>query len=336
MKKFRERSPLRVAAAAAVISIVAGYLALNFATLPFISSVANYDAYLATAVGLQKGDVVTLAGVRVGKITNFALAGPKVKVSFSVSGGVRLGSRTSLNTKIINPVGVEYLEIVPAGPGHLRGPIPLDRTTVPGTLISDLNQLTVQTRQTNIPQLVQSLDVATAGLSATAPAATKAAIDGIGQLSAILAAKSNEVTDLITQTDGLTATLNNHSGQLVDLVSQANVVLQVLNQRKQAVLSLLDTTSTLTDQLNHIVTADEPSIRPLLANLASVSQYLSQEGNNIKLAIPQLAAFTKYAANALGSGPFGDFVAPGLVLPDNLLKQCSAVGNLNPLLGCRP
>jgi phospholipid/cholesterol/gamma-HCH transport system substrate-binding protein len=336
VKKVRERSPLRVAAVAAAVFIVLGFLALDFANLPLIGNTQTHQAYFATAVGLKKGDVVTIAGVRVGKISSISLKGTMVQVDFTVQGGARLGNDTAVDTKIINPVGVEYLEVVPRGPGKLSGPIPLARTTVPGTLISDLNQLTVQTKQTNIPQLVQSLDVLTQGFAATAPADTKAALQGISQFSATLANRSNEVTDLITQTDDLTKTLNNHSGQLVDLISQANVVLGVLNQRQAAVQSLLATTSSLSGELDHILKDDEPSIRPLLANLASVSQYLSSESGNIKAAIPQLAAFAKYAANVLGSGPFGDTVAPNVVVPDNLLKQCSSVGNLNPLLGCRP
>ncbi len=336
MKKFRERSPLRVAAVAAVVFVVLGFIALDFANLPLIGNTKTEKADFATAVGLKKGDVVTIAGVRVGKVSAITLKGTMVEVAFTVQGGTRLGNDTAVDTKIINPVGVEYLEVVPKGSGQLSGAVPLARTTVPGTLIGDLNQLTVQTKQTNIPQLVQSLQVVSNGFAATSPADTKAALQGVGQLSAILANRSNEVTDLISQTDDLTKTLNSHSGQLVDLVSQANVVLGVLNQRQAAVQSLLATTSSLSGQLNHILKDDEPSIRPLLANLASVSQYLSSESGNIRLAIPQLAAFAKYAANVLGSGPFGDTVVPNVVLPDNLLKQCSSIGNINPLLGCRP
>ena len=51
--------------------------------------------------------------------------------------------------------------------------------------------------------------------------------------------------------------------------------------------------------------------------------------------IPGLAAFTRYSANVTGSGPFADFVAPTLVVPDNLIAQCSKLGALDPQRGCR-
>jgi phospholipid/cholesterol/gamma-HCH transport system substrate-binding protein len=335
MKKFRERKQYIMAAVSAVVFAVAGFIALDFTNLPLISSTTTRAAYFPTAVGLQNGDVVTVAGVRVGKVTGLTLAGNKVKVTFQTSGAGHLGSATKVNVKVINPVGVEYLELVPGGPGHAPQTISEANTTVPGTLIADLNQFTVQTQQTNLPQLVQSLEAITNAASATAPEATRQALTGVAALSSILAARSGEVTQLITQTNDLVSVLNAHSGALVDLVGQANAVLGVLQDRQAAVQTLLHTTSTLSGQLDHILGSDESSIKPLLDNLASVSQYLSAESGNLDAAIPQLAAFSKYAANALGSGPFGDFVTPGL-LPDNLLKQCSSAAAVNPLYGCRP
>ncbi|MHB1535535.1 MAG: MCE family protein [Acidimicrobiales bacterium] len=336
MKRFRERNLLAVAAVAAAVFLIAGYLALNFSHLPLVANNRTYHANLATAVGLQDGDVVTIAGVRVGSITRLSLGEGVVSVAFTVGGGFRLGVDTRADARIINPVGVEYLALTPGGPGHLHGAIPLSRTSVPATLISDLNQLTVQTQQTNIPQLVKSLEVVSQTLAGTSPAQIKAALVGVAQLSQILAARQSQVTDLITQADALTSELNSHSAQLVNLLGQADLVLQVLNARKQAITKLLTTTSALSTQISHIVVADDPSLQPLLANLQSVSTYLAKDAKNLNQAIPLLAGFDRYVSNATGSGPFADFVAPTLTLPDNLLAQCNAAGSLSPLLGCRP
>jgi hypothetical protein len=66
-----------------------------------------------------------------------------------------------------------------------------------------------------------------------------------------------------------------------------------------------------------------------------VSAFLAKDDNSLSSAIPLLAAFDRYTANATGSGPFADVVAPTLVLPDNLIAQCAQIA-LSPLLGCRP
>jgi phospholipid/cholesterol/gamma-HCH transport system substrate-binding protein len=335
MRKFRELNLLAIAGVSTVVLVIGAYLALNFSKLPLISSQKTYQADFATAVGLDKGDVVTIAGVRVGAITGMELHGPVARVSFTVSGGPRLGSATRIDAKVLNPVGVEYLELTPDGPGTLNRPIPIDRTSVPGTLVGDLNQLTTQTQQTNIPQLVQSLQVITQTLAANTPAETKAAIDGVAQLSAVFAAKQAEVAQLVSQSDQLTSTLNSDTDQLVSLLGESDIILQVLNQRKAAIDNLLANTTALTQRLNHLVVDDRSALDPLLANLQEVSATLARDSGDLGKAIPLLAAFSRYSANVTGSGPFADVVAPGLVIPDNLVVQCAKLGALDPQRGCR-
>jgi len=324
-----------IAGVSAVVLVIAALLALNFSKLPLISSQRTYQADLASAVGLSNGNVVTIAGVRVGAVTGLSLHGNAARVTFTVSGGPRLGRDTRLDIKVLNPVGVEYLELTPAGPGNLSGPIPVSRTTIPGTLVGDLNQLTTNVQQTNLDQLVKSLEVLTQTFAANSPAETKAAIDGVSRLSAVFAARQSEVADLVDQADQLTTELNSHNAQLVNLLGQADLVLQVLNQRKAAIDTLLTTATGLTSQLNHLIVGDRSVLDPMLSNLQAVSAFLAKDSSNLGEAIPLLAAFTRYSANVTGSGPFADFVAPTLVVPDNLIAQCAKLGALDPQRGCR-
>ena len=335
MRKFREMNLYVIAGVSAVVLVIAALLALNFSKLPLISSQRTYQADLASAVGLSNGNVVTIAGVRVGAVTGLSLHGSVARVTFTVSGGPRLGRDTRLDIKVLNPVGVEYLELTPAGPGNLSAPIPVSRTTIPGTLVGDLNQLTTNVQQTNLDQLVKSLEVLTQTFAANSPAATKAAIEGVSRLSAVFAARQSEVADLVNQADQLTTELNSHNAQLVNLLGQADLVLQVLNQRKAAIDTLLTTTTGLTSQLNHLIVGDRSVLDPMLSNLQAVSAFLAKDSSNLGEAIPLLAAFTRYSANVTGSGPFADFVAPTLVVPDNLIAQCAKLGTLDPQRGCR-
>jgi phospholipid/cholesterol/gamma-HCH transport system substrate-binding protein len=335
MRKFRELNLYAIAAISAVVLVVAAYLALNFSKLPLISNQRTLKADFASAVGLQKGDVVTIAGVRVGAITGMSLHGGVARISFTVSGGPRLGSLTRVDAKILNPVGVEYLELTPSGPGTVTGPIPVERTSIPGTLVGDLNQLTTQVQQTNLEQVAQALQVITQTVAANTPEETKAAIDGVSQLSAVFAQKQAEVEALVTQSDQLSSVLNSDTDQLISLLGQADIVLQVLNERKAAIDNLLSTTTQLTQRLNHLILDDRTTLDPLLSNLQTVSTSLASDSANLGKAIPLLEAFARYSANVTGSGPFADVVAPGLVIPDNLIAQCAKLGALDPQRGCR-
>jgi phospholipid/cholesterol/gamma-HCH transport system substrate-binding protein len=331
MRKLRELNLVIVAAIAAVVLLIAAAIALNIQRI----TETTYSADLQSAVGLQAGDVVTIAGVRVGSVSGLSLHGDVARVTFNVTGDHHLGEYTSVNIKVLNPVGVEYLELVPSGPGKLSGTIPVDRTTFPGTLVQDLNQLTNQTQQTNIPQLVDALKVMTQTLAANSPDQTKAALDGVARLSAVLAGRQQEIADLATQADQLTSLLNGHSSQLIDLLGQSSLLLQVLDQRKAAIDNLLSTTTQLTNQIDHVISSDRSVLDPMLSNLQAVSAFLAKDSSNLAEAIPLLAAFSRYSANLAGSGPYADFVAPTLVVPDNLIAQCAAMGNLDPQRGCR-
>lgn len=332
MRKFRERNLVIIAVTAAVLLVIGGFFALNFAKF----TETSYSADLQSAVGLQAGDVVTIAGVRVGSVSSLRLDGGVARATFEVSGHHHLGSTTSVVVKVLNPVGVEYLELVPSGPGTLHGTIPVRRTTIPGTLVGDLNTLTTETQQTDMAQLVKSLQVLTTTAAANSPAQTKAALDGVANLSAVLAADQSQLETVIDQGDQLTQLLNGNSGQLVQLIGQSALLLQVLDQRKQALDQLLSTTSQLTSRVDHIIGGDRGVLDPLLNDLDAVSAALAKQSGNVSQAIPLLAAFSRYSANVTGSGPFADFVAPSLVIPDDLVSQCAAIGKLDPQRGCRP
>ena len=332
MRKFRERNLLIVAAIATALMLIGGFFALNF----YKFTQNSYSARLASAVGLQPGDVVTIAGVRVGSVTGLSLDHGTAKATFQIGSSYHLGSTTSVVVKVLNPVGVEYIELVPSGPGSLHGPIPVDRTSIPGTLVSDLNQLSQQTGQTDINQLVKALRVLTSTVAANSPDQTKAALDGVAELSAVVASNQQQIETLITQGNTLTGLLNNNSGQIVQLLGQSAALLQVVEARKADLDHLLSTTTQLTDQIDHIISGDRGVLDPLLNNLQAVSAELAQQSRNVGQAIPLLAAFSRYSANVTGSGPYADFVAPSLVIPDNLIAQCAAIGKLDPQRGCRP
>jgi phospholipid/cholesterol/gamma-HCH transport system substrate-binding protein len=332
MRKFRERNLLIVAAIALALMLIGGFFALNF----YKFTQASYSADLATAVGLQPGDVVTIAGVRVGSVSSLSLDHGMAKATFQIDSHYHLGSTTSMKVKVLNPVGVEYMELVPSGQGSLHGPIPVDRTSIPGTLVSDLNQLSQQTGQTDINQLVKALKVLTSTVAANSPVQTKAALDGVAQLSAVVAANQQQIETLISQGNTLAGLLNNNSGQIVQLLGQSAALLQVVDARKAALDNLLSTTTQLTDRIDHIIGGDRSVLDPLLGNLQAVSAVLAQQSTNVGQAIPLLAAFSRYSANVTGSGPYADFVAPSLVIPDDLIAQCAAIGQLDAQRGCRP
>ena len=339
MKRFRERNRalLGLSTVVVVLALIAG--SLEFSKLPLIHNTDAYSADFASAGGLVTTDLVTVRGVKVGAITGLKLDGDQVKVSFEVQGGLALGSTTSAAAQVLSPIGTEYLELTPSGSGNLNGPIPVSRTTLPYTLVADLSDLGSEIQQYNIPELEHALETGSSDLAATSASETTAAFNGLARVSQILGSQSTALAAIVSQGAGLTSVLSQRSGQLFNLVGQADIVLQVLQQRQAAIKALLAATSSLSQELTSILSTNRGQLTSLLDNLQTVSAVLAQDSNDFGQAIPVLAAFSKYAANSTGSGAFADVSVPTLLVPDNVIEECSASGafpSSNPQVGCRP
>ena len=339
MKRFRERNRalLGLISIVVVLTLVAG--ALEFSKLPLIHNTTNYSADFANAANLVPSDIVTVYGVKVGQVNGLKLDGAKVKVDFTVGHGVELGSLTSAEIEVLSPIGTEYVQLVPAGTGHLVGAIPISRTTVPYTLETDLSQLGNNIESYNIPDIEKSFEATATDFNGTSVADTVAAFNGLARISEILGNQSSALATIVSQGAGLAGVLSQRSGQLFDLVSQGAIVLNTLEQRRAAIQALLAATTTFSQHLTSLLQNNSAEFRPVLQSLDSVSAILAQDSNDIGQAIPVLAAFSRYAANATGSGPFADASIPTLLVPDNLLAQCAephAFPSTDPEVGCRP
>jgi len=338
MKRFRERDPFLVGLTTIIVLVLVILGALNFSKLPIFGGGNTYEAEFADAGGLATTDIVTVAGVRVGQITGIALDGDKVLVHFTVSGGVHLGTSTTVAAKVLTPLGQEYLAVTPAGTGNEAPPhvIPVSRTSIPHTLVGDLNEATSEIQHYDISAMVKSLDVSSQDLRGTPVNVTTAALSGLARFSEVLANREQELSSIVTAGAQLTGVLADRSQELVSLVGQSNLILQVLNARRQAIRQLLGTTAGLSIQLSRIFKGDSVPLNELLTKLDTVSGVLAQDSTNIGNAIPVLAAFDRYAANVTGSGPFADVVVPTMLLPDNIIKQCGDIAHINPTTGCLP
>jgi phospholipid/cholesterol/gamma-HCH transport system substrate-binding protein len=338
MKRFRERNRAvtGLVGTAVVVCLVAG--ALEFPRLPLIHDNATYDADFASAGGLATGDIVTVDGVKVGSITGMTLDGNRVRVTFTVSGAT-LGSTTSAAAKVLSPVGTEYMELDPSGRGSLDGLIPESRTSVPYNLVTDLSGLGTEIEHYNLPQIEKALDVGSQDLNGTPVNETTSAFQGLADISRVIGNEGTALATIVSQGAKLSAVLSQRSHQLFDLFGQSDLVLSVLKQRRTAIQQLLTATSSLSQQITSILSVNRPQLTTLLQDLQSVSTVLANDSNDFGQAIPVLAAFSRYAANASGSGAFVDAAVPTLLVPDNLVAQCAAHGafpSTDAQTGCRP
>src|SRR5690606_18726041 len=110
----------------ALLLIVATF---NLGKFPGLAG-ADYRAEFSDASGLRKGNMVQVAGIRVGKVKDMRVEDGLVVVDFEVDGDVEFGRESRAEVKVLNLLGEKYLELIPAGSGQMKenDTIPVERT----------------------------------------------------------------------------------------------------------------------------------------------------------------------------------------------------------------
>lgn len=125
--------------AVAVIVIVAALAATGLAYVNPIGK-SGYAAHLTSAGGVRPGDEVRIAGIKVGNVTGVRLDKTEVEMKFDVQQSVFVGSESTLDIKLLTPLGGHYVALDPKGAIPLgRRVLPAQRTTTPFE-ISDIVQ----------------------------------------------------------------------------------------------------------------------------------------------------------------------------------------------------
>lgn len=337
--RVSDRNPVKVAAVAAVVLLALVLLALNLTRLPLVNPHDSYSAYLANASGLTGGETVQVRGVRVGKITGVELEDDRVRIDFEVDDNVDLGEDTGARVKVLNPLGSQFLELQPAGPGRLDEPIPLERTFASRTLVGELGRISGQLDETDIPQLQKALDTVTATLDGTSADSVERALTGLNDFASNLAADAEKISELVSAGSDVVRIINERRDVLVNIVSQGDALTAVLRERRQAISRLVRGTADLSAQVARILSVNQAKLGPMLRNLEEISRALATENETLGRAIPAMARLSTNIARVTGTGRFVDIVVPNGFVTDALIQQCTPDAfpkKGDDRVGCRP
>lgn len=285
----------------------------------------GYRAEFAQAAQITAGDPVTVAGIDVGKVSDVALAGDHVVVSFKVRNDVRVGSQTRAAIKLTTLLGRRYLELSPAGDGEVTNrTIALANTAVPYDLRQALADATTTFEQVDADRIAQSMTTLDQGLTGV-PEALPEALANVQALAGIVAARRDQMGSLLKNVDTLTATIRDQRANLGALVLQGRDLLSEITTRREAVHRLLDSATALITTIKGIL-GNEPSIDTMLANLEKLTALLAKNDASLGAVLQATALGTRNMANATGSGTAIDFGLPAGPVIDSWFCALSARG----------
>ncbi len=302
----------RIGTIALVVALLAMAAALNLQKFPGFRG-TSYQADFGDASGLHEGNMVQIAGIRVGRVSSIDLAGDHVVVHFSVDNGVHFGTDTTASIEVLNLLGEKYINLRPSGPGVTKAgaTIPLQRTDSSYDIVKVFTQLSDTTERIKIPQLQNALDAVSETMDRSSGPA-RATFDGLSRLSMAVASRNTEIQSLLKRADSVSNLLASRRGDLVQLMKDGRTILAEVRLRKDAIHSLLVNARQLSVQLGGLIKDNQAQIGPMLSNLHDVTQLLVDREAALRAAIHNLGPYTRILSNIIGTFPGFDAYAQNL------------------------
>ena len=258
MLKYRGNKLIRTGFMGVVLAILIVLVGLSPETLTSMATAIRYQAQFSDAGGMTAGNDVTIAGIKVGSISDVSLQGRNALVTFAIDSTVELGSDTTAHVRTGTLLGERVLTLESAGDDtmHPMDVIPVSRTASPYSLTEAVSELTTNTAGTDTSSLNQSLDTLSETLDQVAPQLGPA-FDGITKLSQAINDRDDTLGELLKDGADVTKILSDRSAQVNTLILNANDLVGVLNDRRYAIVELLVHTSALSKQLSGLIQENE-------------------------------------------------------------------------------
>ena len=229
-----------------VTTIATALLAVTIGNISF-NPTTKYRAVFTDAVGLNQGDDIRIAGVKVGQVDKIQLYQDTLAmVTFSVDSDQVIDTSTHATLRYRNLVGNRYIALTDGIGGGDRlkknGVIPKERTT---------------------PAL--DLSVLFNGFKPLFTALTPADVNQFAfEVIKVLQGEGGTIESLLAKTASLTTTLADADQVIGDLITNLTGTLQIVSQRQANFSQLLV-------NLQQFITGLSQDITPILGSLTSIN-----------------------------------------------------------------
>lgn len=309
MARRSEQHILRLGAICLAVLVVALAASFNLQKFPGFRG-TSYTAEFSDASGLRTGNIVQVAGIRVGRVNDVTIKGDRVLVHFDVH-DAELGKKTRASVQTYNLLGEKFLDIIPQGSGEMDGgdTIPLDRTDAGYDIVGTLGTLSEKTDKIDTAQLGKALSTLADTLKQAAPE-VKSSFSGLSRISKSIASRDEDLEALLTRAGNVTELLDQRKGDLVKLMKEGDLVFKELINRQKAIHSLLVNARKLATELKGLAKDNEKQIGPALKELGETTKFLTDREALLRRTIHDLGPYASILINIVGTGPWFDAYVP--------------------------
>ncbi|MCO6004535.1 MCE family protein [Actinoallomurus purpureus] len=269
---------------AVIATLATAVLAITISNTQFVAS-RKYHLVFTDAAGLNSGDEVRIAGVRVGQVDGIKLyQGHLAKVTISVLKGQTLPRSTQAQLRYRNLMGQRYVSLTEgSGQGGelpTGGTIPKEQTQPALDLTAlfngfrpllraikpqDVNQLTYQ-----IIQVLQGEGGTVNGLLAH-----------VASLTETLGNRDEVIGRVIENLDKVVATIDSRDQEVSALITNLKSLVSGLSADRHAIGESLVSVNQLIYTTNGLLTDVRPSVKADIASLGHLSKVLANNGGQL-------------------------------------------------------
>lgn len=323
MRSFRERSPVLVGLTSLVLLGIGVGFAFSLNKFEGLRGVYSISADLRDAAGVQPGNEVRVAGVRVGQVTRVELTTKAARVKMEIQDYIELPADTRLEVKLKTLLGQKFIDlqlprsVLAARAGGSSAPlaqaggllepgdvIPMSHTKIPFDIYQAANEGTEVLAQIDKDALRDLLNVLAGTLEQAGPELRRALV-GLSDLGDVLGPKSAQISRLLRNLNKVSGTLALSGTDLEGILDNSAEVLGVLAERRETISTLLAATNDLGRNLGTLVQVARGSIEVGVRDLNSLLIAAESELDTIELALEELPIAQKLFAQ---SGQFGRFI----------------------------
>ncbi len=288
----------------------------------------RYTAHMANSAGVRVDDQVRIAGIPVGKVTSVRLDGAFVEMKFDVENSVPVGSDSTLDVKLLTPLGGHYISLDPQGASPLgRNVIPPSRVTLPFE-INDIIQAATPVIKEVDGDVIHDTFTEVANAANNYPDAVHDLIGSANALTTSLSASTSDFhRSLDFVNDGLRAMVVNRA-QLITLVEQFDILGRMYTSRAVDIVEFFGLLKELARILDRIAVFYGREVAPIAEGLEDITDTLAAHPERWGMALDGLSQSLNIVVPMLsGNGVVFDEgdrrLAPGqdLCLP-NIMRHC--------------
>ncbi|WP_235736168.1 MCE family protein [Nocardioides alcanivorans] len=306
MRGHTDRQVMRYGAISLVVALLVIAATFNLQKFPGLAG-ADYKAQFQDASGLRKGNMVQVAGMRVGKVNDMSVEDGLVVVDFEVDGDVEFGTESRAEVKVLNLLGEKYLELVPAGPGQMKenATIPVERTNSAYDIVNVLGDLSDTTERIETDRLSQALSTIGDVVEVSGPE-LEGALDGITRLSETVSSRDAELKTLLASSKDLTQLLDERKVDLMEIMQAGQAVFRELSNRKESVHRLLVSAKTMAKELKGVAEDNQAEIGPAMKELDQVLTLLNNKDKQLRRTLRAYGPYADILGDVIGTGPWFD------------------------------